>query len=55
MEDSRDRTYTLRFGDVLCFPITPCPPSLSAAGFEPAHANIPGPKPGSLDHSDKPT
>ena len=25
------------------------------AGFEPAHANIPGPKPGSLDHSDKST
>jgi hypothetical protein len=24
-------------------------------GFEPAHANIPGPKPGSLDHSDKST
>ena len=25
------------------------------AGFEPTHANIPGPKPGSLDHSDKST
>ena len=24
-------------------------------GFEPPHANIPGPKPGSLDHSDKST